>query len=405
MADLSNIAHTASGQALGYFFQARYSLLLLLQVGREDPDAAISVEKFDDVSFDKNASPIEQIQLKHSIQTTKSLSDRSSDLWKTLSIWIAQYNASPEKNVNYTLVTTAQASDTSIACLLRPSQEARDIDSIHEKLAEIALGTQSETNKDYYKAFLALEEDARKDLLSNIFILDSSPNICDTKKEILKIISYATHIDYQEQLFNRLEGWWFDKVVTHLSEESYSPLTGYDLRLELNSLQEQLLKDNLPIDFLDYEPTQEEISNKDKVFIHQLKLIAAHNNKIRFAIQDYYRAFHQRSRWLRENLVSPDDLQKYEKRLLEEWQRLFTDMQEDIDANQSEDDLKRAGKALYKELDKLDRESMYIRPKCKEPYVTRGSYQILSDQLKVGWHKDFYDRLKHLASDARETLA
>ena len=37
-----------------------------------------------------------------------------------------------------------------------------------------------------------------------------------------------------------------------------------------------------------------------------------------------------------------------------------------------------------------------IRDKCSEPFVMRGSYHILSNQLKVGWHTDFFERLKYL---------
>ena len=33
---------------------------------------------------------------------------------------------------------------------------------------------------------------------------------------------------------------------------------------------------------------------------------------------------------------------------------------------------------------------------CQEPFITRGSYHILSDKQKVGWHPEFQNRLKFL---------
>ena len=44
----------------------------------------------------------------------------------------------------------------------------------------------------------------------------------------------------------------------------------------------------------------------------------------------------------------------------------------------------------------IEKKDIRIRPKCQEAFVMRGSYHMLANQLKVGWHIDFYDRLKRL---------
>ena len=51
------------------------------------------------------------------------------------------------------------------------------------------------------------------------------------------------------------------------------------------------------------------------------------------------------------------------------------------------------GRRLFSDIEKKD---IRIRPKCQEAFVMRGSYHMLANQLKVGWHIDFYDRLKKL---------
>ena len=79
--------HEASASATGYLFQCRYSLLAGLQAIPDSPQLEISVEKFDDVAFEANGEPTQLIQTKHHIGTTGSLSDASTDLWKTLLIW------------------------------------------------------------------------------------------------------------------------------------------------------------------------------------------------------------------------------------------------------------------------------------------------------------------------------
>ena len=40
-------SHNAAGQMVGYLYQVRYALNLLL--GSDDPDYQISLEKFDDI--------------------------------------------------------------------------------------------------------------------------------------------------------------------------------------------------------------------------------------------------------------------------------------------------------------------------------------------------------------------
>ena len=77
--------HEASASATGYLFQCRYSLLAGLQAIPDSPQLEISVEKFDDVAFEANGEPTQLIQTKHHIGTTGSLSDASTDLWKTCS--------------------------------------------------------------------------------------------------------------------------------------------------------------------------------------------------------------------------------------------------------------------------------------------------------------------------------
>ena len=55
--------HEAAGQMMGYLYQVRYAMLLLLE--SENPTFKISIEKFDDIAFEDGFSPVEMIQNKH----------------------------------------------------------------------------------------------------------------------------------------------------------------------------------------------------------------------------------------------------------------------------------------------------------------------------------------------------
>ena len=42
----------------------------------------------------------------------------------------------------------------------------------------------------------------------------------------------------------------------------------------------------------------------------------------------------------------------------------------------------------------------FTQARVDEPYVMRGTYHGLANGLKIGWHVDFIDRLKHLLERA-----
>jgi hypothetical protein len=107
----------AAPTALGCLYQCRYALYLLLEKSRTDTDAGLSVEKFDDIAFEKAGTAEELIQTKHHLGKTSDLTDTSADLWTTLRAWaeaISNAVVSPPA-VIFTIITTAKAVDGSAA--------------------------------------------------------------------------------------------------------------------------------------------------------------------------------------------------------------------------------------------------------------------------------------------------
>ena len=88
-------------------------------------------------------------------------------------------------------------------------------------------------------------------------------------------------------------------------------------------------------------------------------------------------------------------LGQYEQRLIDEWEHAFAAMEETLSEtnNATEGEKAKEGRQLFSDIEKRD---IRIRPKCQEAFIMRGSYHILANQLKIGWHVDFFDRLKQL---------
>jgi hypothetical protein len=390
---------SANASALGYFYQARYALLLLLGA---DVDAEMSLERYDDIAFEQEGTPKELLQTKHQINYTGSLSDASTDLWKTLRVWseaITNGKIEPSETI-LSLVTTGRANDGSAASKLRPhtAQQPRDIDAALEAIRGVPLSSKSESNKPAYDAFLALTLEQQHALVNNIYVLDSSPNILDTKDQILEKLKFSTRRQFLNQVYERVEGWWFDRVVKHLSRTSSDPILYRELLAQINDIQEEYFEDNLPIEFLRaIAPEEGELSEEQRIFIQQLRLVTVGEPRIRKAINDYYRAFEQRSKWVREDLLDVGELEQYEETLIDEWERLHEAMKEDLPAGATEEQKQKEGKALFNLFD--SHKEIHIRPRCTQPYVMRGSYHILANKLRVGWHVEFLTRLSALLTN------
>jgi hypothetical protein len=121
--------------------------------------------------------------------------------------------------------------------------------------------------------------------------------------------------------------------------------------------------------------------------------------RLRIAVGDYYRAFQQRTKWLNEGLIFPGELERYESYLVGEWRRQFEIMKEDMgDTLPSQDRMAELGKNLFRWIETNN--FTPIRPSYIDSYLSRGSYHLLSNRLKVGWHPDFVERLGHLIVQA-----
>ena len=387
--------HQASEQMLGYLYQVRYALALLLE--NDNSDCQISIEKFDDVAFSKDDIPIQLIQLKHHIQHQGNLADASTDMWRTIKVWLDAISETPDilDGTNFLIITTATAPIDSAAFLLKKDSN-RNPDTAYQKLKTVCFSSVNQAHQRYYDAFREAGEDTVKQLIRQIYIIDCASNIIDVEKDILKHIRYSCIPKHQKMIYERLEGWWFKKAIDALCCDTPVFVNQNQVRSFIVSVSQEYADDNLPIDILDIDDLQDSnFSANEKIFHEQLKLICLGNHRMQLALRDYYRAFRQRASWVRNDLLYVNELGQYEQRLIDEWEHAFAAMEETLSEtnNATEGEKAKEGRQLFSDIEKRD---IRIRPKCQEAFIMRGSYHILANQLKIGWHVDFFYRLKQL---------
>jgi hypothetical protein len=392
---------SAAGSALGYLYQVRLALLLFLQKFREDPQTDISIERFDDIAFEQQGVAVDLLQTKHHVNAAANLSDASEDLWRTLRVWCAMLgNGSVQlPGTNFFLITTACAPDGAATSLLRRGKQ-RDPDKALLILRQVTATSTSKTNKAAYEEFSSQMHERLTSLFAAVTVVDQAPTITDTRSKIENEVRPMLRPAQVAPFVDRLESWWFGRVVAHLSGQDNSIILGTELNAQLSDLRDQFKADNLPIDFDTEDPPAQMVLALSKCkFVEQLKLIALTDRRIRHAISDYYRAFEQRSRWIRDDLVHIGELSRYEKRLREEWRRCFDRETEAVPDTTPEGTLQETGRRIYNWAEASD---IRIRDNVRDPYVCRGSFHMLAETTKIGWHPLFVERLQEVLESVTE---
>jgi hypothetical protein len=375
---------------LGYFYQCRYALLEALRRLPEGDRFCIGIETLDDVVFETNGSAVDVLQTKHHINSHANLTDASTDLWKTLRIWIeGQASETIPQDAQFFIITTALCSEGTAAAYLRP--HGRDEMMALEHLAATASTSSSETNASAYQAFKSIDEKARERLIKAVIVLDASPSIGQLNELLRQAVFFAVERQFLESYLQRLEGWWHGRVVKHLLDNDAGPILGEELEAEANRIRAQFKEESLPVDDDIMRASVEASGYLGKPFVEQLNLIGVNHNRILHAIKNYYRAFEQRSRWMREDLLYVGELDRYEERLIEEWDLLFQQMCDKLGDDAAEEAMTLSAQDLYSWVETGTHHP--IRPAVTEPAISRGTYQMLSDDLRVGWHMEFHERL------------
>jgi hypothetical protein len=98
-------------------------------------------------------------------------------------------------------------------------------------------------------------------------------------------------------------------------------------------------------------------------------------------------------------LLFDADLRQYDQRLMTEWALLRAQVCDELGPEPGEEEMAKAGRAILKWAEDAP---IQIRAGVNVPWVCRGSFHMLADDRKVGWHPDFETRL-HAIFDVAPT--
>ena len=328
---------SAADSALGYLYQVRLALLSSLQRLAEDQSFALHLETLDDVVFETTGSEVDLLQMKHHRDRAANLTDASPDLWKSLRVWMeGRSNGDIPSDARLFLITTSDVGPGSAASRLMTDE--RDEGEALKRLEQTAMTSNNDANKEAYSLFRALQVSEKKELLGTVIVAPRFTEYCRCgRQEFAQRRGWPCAANISTDLLLDSKGGWFRRALQLLADKASPPIFSFELENEWHDLQEQFKHDALPVDqdILKQEVDADAYDNA--VFVHQARLAGIGTDRILTAIRDYYRAFTQRSCWMREELLLVDELEDYEQLLREEWKLQFDRLADEVGEAAAED--------------------------------------------------------------------
>ncbi|KWS36138.1 hypothetical protein AL065_10640 [Pseudomonas amygdali pv. ulmi] len=397
----SNTVHDASPAALGFYYQSQFALLTLLSQTADD--AAVAVERLDDVELKANGQKL-LFQLKHSVQENPPpVTLASVALWKTIRVWIDALPLISLADTTFHLVSVGKVSDKSP--LLALCDKHADRGELLKLMVEEAARVLDDRAKAMSagdklphgprssgcEAFLALDTSVRLSLLRRIQIQQDSVTI----GQIPDLVAKRLHILPKEQRLKaaeRLLAWWDQQVIYTLCGKRERVIQRSEMEHCISSVIAQLEEEKLGAEF--DTVSHPEDYQADGMLYRQIDLVGGKGSDVFKAVREQWRAKEQRSKWIVDNPQMRSRIAVYDAKLTEHWSDRHVQMAEDCEDLDACQVRAKGLEILRWTHESAPNQVEPIAPSWQGHYYVRGTFQILAIDLQVGWHADYRKLLK-----------
>lgn len=392
---MSSSIHSAQAPYLGYRFEPFYALMVLWNESEDDMDK-VFIEADDDVVL-TTKSTTKLYQLKHSTGSTSSLNIKDDGFWKTIRIW-SQFATSNTHEMFFVTNDTIP-DDSPLFKLVKGENERQGIVDLMTAEAQKVIDARERAikanakNLPYQKrikgcqSFMDLTPGERLTLIDKITIRHDNFNIFQVYNVILKKLESIVVSKVRPQIAIRLMEWW----DIHTLNPKH-PTTKADLLLQLHSLLAQFQDNNLPDDYSKQTPLtiEEELGGYME---KQIDLVNGGPNRKRRAAIARWRARNQREKWITEDILSAFELEEYDKVLYEAWLDKHGPMKDDLFEQPESTCIQKGLELLDWAYSDAHLVINPIRSEWKQHFLIHGTYQQMAEELKVGWHPNYFEVL------------
>jgi hypothetical protein len=380
------MSENASGQLLGYTIQYPRALCHLL---RAAPGDAVCIEVHGDVATIHSDGTIEAEEDKSSINSNP-VTDKSSDLWKTLYNWVISINnneLNPQKTT-FILYRNKSGREGIVnyfdkAVTRADAQTA--IDNAKKKIGEIK---EDHAIWSYYKCVIFDYPERLIDVIVN-FRLETGfgAGFHDVEAEVRAKLVPANQVPF---LASSISGWLVRKIAECISANQQAKITWEDFDSAFTNLFCRVRRLEL-IDFtLDAPPSNFDIDSHlalRPIYLRQVELVNGAEDELIEAVTNFLRAKINRDKWIEADVIDERLASDFENKLLSYWKN--TKVRIGItNRGLSNEDL---GKLLL--VDCMVR-SETIQGESLPASTIAGTYHALANEPIIGWHPEWPSKFK-----------
>lgn len=395
--------HLAAGPALGYVYQFQVALLQLVPHALRNNEASVQVEVLDDVSLEFPGGVSPKVIQVHQEAGSRPLTDRNPKVWKTLGIWSReQRDLVDDQRREMTLFSTQVAEGGSgVSHLTCNDHEPLLAEKLLTAIAADPNG--AKTTADDRAAFHALGEGGRIELLERVLVVDGAAPPVDMQQALVEALMPTHDAGFVDSMAKVIEGWWWRKLPVALKEGA--AIHSLELRSQIDEARRMHSHGALPIlqSLSQFDPSElpNEQNDGSYAFLGCLEEISASERRRHRAVNQYRMAFAHRSRWAREGLLGPQEIDRYDDDLVGQWAVGSDQMLRHIDPETDSEAKATAGHNLWDEMER----GMFrpIRPGTPDDFIQCGSFHQLANLERVAWHPDSASRIhSHLDEETEK---
>lgn len=372
------------GPLFGYTFQITRMLQLLLSA---EPGDIVSVEVFDDLGVESKDKRKVAGQSKTAIDRNP-VSNKSVDLWKTLSNWVHSINSKKvdPSNTTFELYLTTKRSGKVVDSFSEATTEDEAVSAYDAAKTAVHKEKGNRTEAEKYAA-----EFFNPDCKSNALLVIQGFKLSFGSGVVyddLSALFKKAFVDkkFEELCIKNALGWVKMEAEKLLEKHSPCVLKYDDFHHEMTSYLEKLRRgDYLPS--LTDAPTEDQIVQLESHdFVEQLRIIDSDSEEVREAISDYYLATADRVKWIEDGWVNSKTFGDLEEGLTRYWKNT----KKQIVLDSSLDD-KIIGRKLF-----LSCSNHQTRIEGMDPpfHFVPGCFHSLANSLSIGWHPDYPNLVK-----------
>lgn len=381
----------ANKTSAGFIYQDLVLIKQLLYL--EDNGTKIGYEVLDDIHILKNDTTLELMQVKNSINGD-TLTQNSSDFWKTILKWAKIIESSNAYNVSFifytnrTLSTSSKLFNELQKDPLNITEVIKIIDDIYNKLK--LKDEQKKPNKSVnpiYKkveSIFNLSKKNKQSLFKKLTFVTSEDKIIHDIKQRLKFFGIQKDRDI-DSAYEQLLGIITDKrfELAKLDKNFIIDYNYFRENLKFNKLLKLVKVEEINFDeYYNYENKYDE-DFTDKIFYKQLIDINIPITKINDLARERARV----SSFMDELEILASQENIIDNKFLEEWEELH-DEEYESEINDDTHHNKKAQNCLKQ----TNKSKIFFNSSSLPKPFTKGKFIDLSNKPKLGWRLDWEEK-------------